>query len=79
MTHVEGQIHCLVAEALYYLCVCFSFCLLSNNPPPPPNTQFPLIGQHTPSTTNNKRAAVLNQFVCAQVAGGSKLCKCVTW
>ena len=59
--------------------LCFSSCLFKA--PPFSNTQSTLIGQltHTwASIANNNRAAVLNQFLYANLAAWQKLCKCVT-
>ena len=58
--------------------LCFSYCLFKT---PLPNTQSPLIGQPahvSASIVNKDRAAVLNEFVSAELAVGHTLCKCVT-
>ena len=58
--------------------LCFSSCLFKAHPLL--NTLSPIIGQLThvwASTTNNNRAAVLNQFLRAKQAAFHKLCKCV--
>ena len=67
--------HISFALSLKYCC-CSSRLL-----EPPINTQSALIDQLTlawPSTANNNRAAVLNQFLCDKLAVRHKLCKCVT-